>query len=384
MNVCFKTFGCRLNKAEALQQEADYIARGWEVTNDHNKADLFVVRGCSVTARAQHECELLIARLRILHPTARIRIEGCLDNRSPNERKKSGDATPTRTSRAYLKVQDGCNGKCTFCIVPKFRGKSASVPFEKLVDKTRRFIDAGYHEIVVTGCSLTLYASEGKRLPDLVAALAAAAGPEARIRLGSVEPGACAMETVQAMAECQNVCRFLHTPVQSGSDRILRDMRRPYVVKDIDALVTAAAKLMPSACIGCDVMTGFPGETELDFQATRSMLQRLPFVNAHVFPFSERPGTLAATMRRSVDKRIRSVRAHRIANLMDDKHVMFAKKFVGRTVEVVVESDDSCSGWTGEYLYCHSVSHAPRKSLVKMIVTKAHHDATLDGRPLPS
>ena len=380
MKVCFETFGCRLNKAEALQQEADYIARGWDVTTDHAAADLFIVRGCSVTARAQRDCEQLIDRLRRHHPMARIRIEGCLEKRSPPERNKGGDATPTRTARAYLKAQDGCNGKCTFCIVPKFRGKSSSVPFQKLLDKARRFIDAGYHEIVVTGCNLTLYASEGKRLPDLIAALAALANPVARIRLGSVEPGACALETVQAMAERQNVCRFLHTPIQSGSERILKDMHRPYEVADIEELVASATRLMNPICIGCDIMTGFPGETEIDFQATRGLLQRLPFTNAHVFPFSTRPGTLAATMGKSVDKRLRSDRAHRIANFMTAKRVLFAKKFVGKTVEVVVESDSKCEGWTGEYLYCRSVSHAPRKALVKMIVTKAHHDATLDGK----
>ena len=177
MKVCFETFGCRLNKAEALQMEADYLANGWEVTDNHADANLFVVRGCSVTARAQHECEKLISRLRRQYPAAEIKICGCLKSTdtSPTIEQSNNQtisALPLRTARAYLKVQDGCAGKCAFCIVPKFRGESRSEPFTALLDRAKRFIDAGYREIVVTGCNLALYASEDNRLPDLVSALA--------------------------------------------------------------------------------------------------------------------------------------------------------------------------------------------------------------------
>ena len=227
MKVCFETFGCRLNKAEALQMEADYLARGWERTESHADADLFVIRGCSVTAHAQSECEKLITHLKRKYPLAQFRICGCIDKKSlkvsgfeslnvraprpPNFQtlKLSNPLTvPTRTARAYLKVQDGCAGNCTFCIVPKFRGTSKSEDCTELLDKAKRFIEAGYHEIVVTGCNLSLYASQGKRLPDLLAALAGL-DADCRIRLGSIEPGSCALETVQAMAERSNVCRFL-------------------------------------------------------------------------------------------------------------------------------------------------------------------------------
>lgn len=393
MKVCFETFGCRLNKAEALQMEAEYLAKGWEATEKHKDADLFVVRGCSVTARAQRECERLIDHLRRHYPTVPIRICGCIEA----EQWKFSHAAlaavaahapaaaenmpvPVRTARAYLKVQDGCNGMCTFCIVPKFRGKSSSVPFAEVMDKASRFLDAGYREIVVTGCNLTLYASDGRRLPDLLAQLAELAGERARIRLGSLEPGACAQETVQAMAAHANVCRFLHMSVQSGANRILQAMRRSYGTSDVEELASAADKLMPGLGLGCDLMTGFPGESELDFRATKGLLKRLPFTNVHVFPYSERPGTVAAGLGGKVDKTVRSLRAHSLAELATAKRLKFAQKFFGRTVEVIVESTRKCEGWTSEYLRCRSVGTAERRSLVKIFVTKVHHDASLEGR----
>ena len=390
MKVCFETFGCRLNKAEALQMEADYLADGWEVTTEHADANLFVIRGCSVTARAQYECEKLIAHLRRHYPAAGIKICGCLkSNDSSPTIKRPGDRTieqsnnqaiPLRTARAYLKVQDGCAGKCTFCIVPKFRGESRSESFTGLLDRARRFIEVGYHEIVVTGCNLSLYASEGKRLPDLISALAGL-DADCRIRLGSLEPGDCAQETVHAMAEAPNVCRFLHLPVQSGSQKILLAMRRPYAVTDVENTATLAAKLMPDLGLGCDLMTGYPDESELDFAATRGLLKRLPFVHAHIFPFSERPGTLASGLPHQLAKDIRSARARLLADEMHPKRRRFAKTFVGKTVEIVVEDEKTGRGWTSEYLPCEPLSGSfVRKSIARIFVTKTKGDLLL-GNP---
>ena len=398
MKVCFETFGCRLNKAEALQMEADYLARGWQVTGNHADADLFVVRGCSVTARAQSDCEKLIAHLKHKYPLAQFRVLGCLDvakgaaevrargsgvfaEDSPRRSFRATDANvPTRTARAYLKVQDGCAGKCTFCIVPKFRGASRSEDFSAVIDRAKRFIDAGYHEIVVTGCNLSLYASQEKRLPDLVTALAEL-DSGCRIRLGSVEPGTCAIETVHAMTEHANVCRFLHLTAQSGSERILQAMCRPYSVRDIDRAVSTATKLLPKLGLGCDLMTGFPGESKLDHTATCGLLKRLPFNNAHIFPFSERPGTPAATFPDIVPKDLRSSRAHELSKLIQSKRKSFAKSFLGQTVEIVVEDEKSGQGWTSEYLTCKPTSGTyTRKSAVRVLITRIEGDI-LYGRP---
>ena len=362
MNVCFETFGCRLNRAETLEDEARCLARGHRVVTSHDQADVIIVRGCSVTGRAQHDCEKAVERLREHHPGTRVILTGCMPNARRfdisafSRRRGDVDApppetpVPTSTARAYLKVQDGCSCGCTFCIVPRFRGEPRSTPFQDVLDRAKRFIDAGYREIVVTGCNLVLYSSEGRRLADLAAAVAALS-PECRVRLGSVEPGEQAREVVRAMAETPNICRSLHLSVQSGSDRILSAMRRRHSARDVDAIAAEAVQSMPLVALGCDVIAGFPGEGELDFQLTRSLLLRHPFSNVHAFPYSERPGTLAAELRGEVKRETRKARAHALADIGDETRRRFAKRFVGRTVDVVVESNGAPEGWTSEYLW---------------------------------
>lgn len=387
MKVCFETFGCRLNKAEALQMEAEYVASGWELTEKHSDTDLFVVRGCSVTQRAQRDCEKMIAHLKRRYPLVPVYVFGCIETKKGKDRHKAPvsapAALPTRTARAYLKVQDGCSGKCAFCIVPKFRGASSSTPFTEVLDRAKRFIDAGYREIVVTGCNLALYASEGRRLPDLVAALSALtpAGSDSRtrIRLGSVEPGDCAMDCVHAMAENANACRFLHVPFQSGANRILIAMKRPYFARDVSTLAMTAQKLMPGIRLGCDVMTGFPDETELDFAATKMLIARHSFSNVHAFPFSERPDTPAATYGGKIPPGIRSLRARALAKKGATNRYSYARQFFGKLVEIVVEGEDECYGRTDEYLWCKAIGSAPRKSIAKVLVNKIHHDGSLEG-----
>lgn len=399
MKVCFETFGCRLNRAEALEIEAAFLARGWTRTERHDDADMIIVRGCSVTARAQADCERLIAHIRNKYPFKRVVVTGCIKNHS-NERWLKDLVTgqgpaPTRTARAYLKIQDGCNGQCSFCIVPTFRGKAKSVPFDDVVAGAKRYLDAGYHEIVLTGCSLSQYADGGHRLADVLAAIADIPGYDHRVRLGSVEPVAAAMDVVETMAERENVCRFLHLPVQSGSGRMLTAMRRPYSVKDVDTLVKKAVSAMPEISIGCDMMSGFPGESDMDHLATMAMIKRLPFSNAHVFPYSERPGTPAASLDDSVPPSLRSERAHDIADAVAKKRADFAGHFRGRVVKIVVEDSGTLAGWTSEYLWCrlsrafaearvNSLSGRttfPRKSIVAMRVTEVKGDS-LRGVPV--
>ena len=379
MRVFFKTFGCRLNKAEALQMEADYLADGWELADTESAANLFVVRGCSVTAAAQRDCEKYIAQLRQRHPSVGIRVCGCLPGSgeavsSPLQGGREATPLPTRTARAYLKVQDGCSGRCTFCIVPTFRGQSRSIPFSEVIDSAKRFLAAGYHELVVTGCNLSLYASEGRRLPELMEALAELESQPFRVRLGSLEPGSCAQEVVHCMAEHANICRFLHLPIQSGSDRILAAMNRPYRIDAIHSLVETATLLMPRLGLGCDLMTGFPGETDADFAATRDLLDGQPFSNIHVFPYSERPGTPAANFADTVPVSVRTDRAAELSALAKAKREACARSFVGQMVDIVVEGHDKAVGWTGEYLRCEADGSAPRKSLVRVHVTHADGD----------
>lgn len=413
MNVAFQTFGCRLNRAEALDHEARLIAEGHVTVSleGDTPPDLIVVRGCSVTAKAERDCRKAIARLRARFPSARIEITGCLNAPLPSSlpplpshlfplpsslfpiSSSLPPPIPLRTARAYLKIQDGCSGRCAFCIVPSFRGKPRSVPFGQVLARAQAFLSAGYREIVVTGCNLAIYRDSGHGLSDVLSALAAMGTDPAsrvgtdpmrthRVRLSSLEPGVCDKAVLDAFAAHPNICRFIHLSVQSGSVPILARMNRPYSIEAVDRFCDAAMRSLGARlALGADIITGFPGETDADFAATRDFVLRHPFANLHVFPYSERPGTSAATMGGSVPPEVRRARARELEDIGRAKREAFAKSFIGQEVEVCVERDNS--GWTAEYLKC--AIKAPkdladlkrtlsRRSLVKAQVAKAEGD----------
>ena len=436
MKVAFVTFGCRLNHAESLDLEARYRAAGHEIIDlggprsvaaktpatggprsvAANIPDLILVRGCSVTAKAQRDCEKAIAHLRTCFPTTEIRPLGCLPNAQSTGTVPaismgtvptiSGSVphnmgpVPMQTSRAYLKIQDGCSGKCAFCIVPHFRGVPVSVPFDEITVRMKSYLAAGYREIVLTGCNLSLYHSGSHNLASLLAALAElgsvppTGGPRscaaesdnrlppmgavpARIRIGSLEPGSWCEDILDIMDEHQNICRFLHLSLQSGSDRILKRMNRPYEITWAERFCTAAReRLGPDLALGADIITGFPGETEEDFEATRAFLVCHAFSNLHVFPYSERPGTPAATMDGSIPRSVRLVRARNLTALGRRQRETFAQTFLGREVEVCVERGGE-HGWTDAYLPCKWEGPAERRSLVRKRIIAVDGDTLL-------
>ena len=402
MRICFVTFGCRLNRAESLEQEAQYAAAGWDVVqlpssvdevDELNAAvpDVIVVRGCSVTAKAQRDCEKKIAQLRIRFPDAEILTVGCLPDAKPIPPHLAPSSLPDvsapvnrRFSRAYLKVQDGCSGKCAFCIVPSFRGTPVSVPFEQALSRARAYLDAGFREIVVTGCNLCLYRDSNRRLPELVSAIAGLESSGHRVRLGSIEPGLCDTSLLDAMEANPNICRFLHLSLQSGSNRILRLMRRPYTIEQVEEFcVDATRRFGERFAFGADVITGFPGETDADFEATKafisshlpfpithlsSPISHLPFLipHLHIFPYSEREGTEAATMTPVVPVEVRRARAKELEIIAVANHERFARSLIGQEVEVCVERDGN--GRTDEYVRCLLKGTAPRRSIVRAVV----------------
>ena len=444
MKVAFVTFGCRLNRAESLDLEARYRAAGHEIIDlgslpqpsqssgtvpipsvpqpsgpvpdlTGSVPDLILVRGCSVTAKAQRDCEKAIAHLRTQFPTAEVRPIGCLPNAgSVPQNVGTGPqdkiCLPLQTSRAYLKIQDGCSGRCTFCIVPHFRGQPVSIPFDEIMVRTKSFLAAGYREIILTGCNLSLYHWSDHNLATLLAALAKlgtdprilgtdpgvlgtdpeifltklrsvpqTGGPRscaadsclqtgsvpARIRIGSLEPGPWCDNILDVMEKHPNICRSLHLSLQSGSNRILKRMNRPYEITWAERFCSAAReRLGTDLALGADIITGFPGETEEDFETTRAFLERHAFSNLHVFPYSERPGTPAATMDGALPRAVRLARARELTELGHRQRETFAQTFLGREVEVCVERGGE-HGWTDSYLPCKWKGPAERRSLVR-------------------
>ena len=415
MNYAFQTFGCRLNRAEALDQEAAVLAAGHSVVPVGPDANVIVVRGCSVTGRAQHDCEKMIAALKAQYPWAQVVVTGCY----PGARGRTlpgalshpapEGVVPMRTARAYLKAQDGCSGQCAFCTVPHYRGEPKSIPLDKVLERAKAFLSAGYREIVLTGCNLSLYRDSGTGLGGLLSALAELPSSGHRVRLGSLEPGVCDDSVIEAFASHANICRFLHLCIQSGSDKILSAMKRPYTAAKIEETVRKAKLAVPGIAIGADMITGFPGETEEDFNLSKEMVVRLGVVNAHIFPFSERPGTAAAVMPDQVPKEKRHERARAMSEAASLNRSEFAALFKGQTVEVCIEADLTaphhrhrhhhhhgegggkeigrivprsqmddgalCAGWTSEYLPCRITDrYAPRRQLVKVRVAETEGD----------
>lgn len=384
MNLSFITFGCRLNRTEALDLEARFTASGH--ISDVPEAfvhgpDMIVVRGCSVTAKAQRDCEREIARLKRRYPNATLKITGCLPQaeniEAPAWPHGQPPPLPFATSRAYLKVQDGCNGACTYCIVPSFRGPPVSVPFGEICARASQFLDAGYRELVVTGCNLALYRNAGHDLPGLLEALALLAAPYgARIRLGSLEPGLRASRTLPLlMARHANICRFLHLSLQSACDGTLARMRRPYAIDDVKAFIQDACELLgPRLALGADVITGFPGESEEAFEETRRFLENPVgichgFVHVHAFPYSERPGTVAAELPGAVDVGIRRARAKYLLEEAEKRRLQFAETFDKKEIDVCVEKGGN-RGWSGEYLPVRLASAQPRRACLRLGVKR--------------
>lgn len=394
MTVAFKTFGCRLNRAESANFESSFTAAGFARVPFGTRADVVVFHTCAVTQSAENECLKLIRSLRKKEPSAVLVMAGCaveaaardtlhalgvdlIVSRESKEdlvpivlrhlglARRAGAAVPVRsTKRASLKIQDGCDFFCTYCIVPHTRGLPRSRPFDDCLRDAQAFIAAGFQEIVVTGCNIACY-SEGRRgLIDLLAALAGLAGL-GRLRLGSIEPGTVEQEVSALMAGTETICKFLHLPIQSGDDAVLSRMGRRYTRDQLTETVNQALALMPDLSLGADFICGFPGETAEAFEQTLLLAESFPFSKLHVFPYSERPGTPACGFEGTVPVPERHRRTKRLIERGQAQRSRFAQRFLGKPVEFLIERYDQegrACGWSGEYLPC-VVRGVPRDRL---------------------
>ena len=401
--IAYRTFGCRLNQydTEAIRTLIGE-GGGWEETADpHEAPDVCVVNTCSVTARADATARKAIRRINADHPAAKIVVTGCYAQRAPEELAalpgvalvvgaadrarvaelvgRLDDGPPvvavspistaksfldvpitemTEHSRAFVKVQEGCNEACTFCIVPQTRGASRSRTPASVLDQVRRLVDAGYVEVVLTGVHLGDYGLDlpGRRrlLPDLIERILGIEGV-GRFRLSSIEPASLGDEIIDLMAGSPKFARHFHIPFQSGSDAVLARMRRRYRAGEFADLVTRIGERVPGCGIGTDVICGFPGETDEDFLRTFEHVENLPITYVHAFTYSPRPGSEAERFTGEVPGGIGKRRTRALKRLSAEKHRRFAGRHVGRTVEVLVEparrgGGARIGGWTDNYL----------------------------------
>jgi len=397
------TLGCKVNQYESAAFHTGFAEAGYSVVSSGKKADVVVINTCAVTAKAGAQSRQAVRQALRANPAARIIITGCyaeigaddlaeieeLQGREfsivGNSKKDGLVATaidynrdmqqmllgtineaheicrlPVRhfgdRTRAYLRVQDGCESYCTYCIVPFTRGPSRSLPPDEVLAQAVVFAENGFREIVLTGIHLGFYGRDLSPKETIIGLLErlSTATPQVRYRISSLEPTEITEQLLQLMRSRDNIMSHLHIPLQSGDDEILARMNRHYTTAEFREVVQNCRKYLPDAAIGIDILAGFPGETEEHFQNTRDFLAALDCTYLHVFPYSPRPGTAAAGFPGAVAKQTKDWRVAELRTLGDQQREIFYRSQLGRTLPVLVEGrrdrDGLLQGFSSNYV----------------------------------
>jgi threonylcarbamoyladenosine tRNA methylthiotransferase MtaB len=405
----FVTFGCKVNQYESQALRERFARKGFSEVEAERGADLFVINTCTVTETATAEAQRTVRRLARRFPFAQITVTGCAADSHMSEflglpgvrrvvthdekatlcddpRLAPQDTAPSifdltisrfdRHTRAFLKVEDGCDLNCSFCIIPKVRGTAVSRSLESAADEARRLVDNGYQEIVLTGVHLGSYGKDlaaRSLLPDLVERLLAIRGL-ARLRLSSIEANEISDPLIALMAAEPRFCPHLHLPLQSGDDKILRAMRRRYNSGQYLAACDRVSERVADPSFTADVIVGFPGETEAQFDNTLTVCRHVGYSRIHIFPYSRRRGTDAALLP-DLPGRVKKERLRRLEGLAEELTDAYARRFLGREVEVLVEED---GGYTERYLKAR-VAGTPN-TIVRARVERIEH-GEIHGSP---
>ena len=385
-------FGCRASQSEGASIHQELLESKARESESAYDASVVVVNSCTVTDEADRQVRQMIRRVASRNPNARIIVTGCYAQRAPEElanlpqvcyvagnshkpmvgrlarnlfdedfsthgraeilcssiflerelRPASHLGSGGRT-RAVVKVQDGCNANCAFCIIPAVRGRSRSIEVEAALHEVRELVSRGYKEVVFSGIHLGTYGrdlSQKTSLYELICRVLEIPGLE-RARLSSIEPLELVPEIIDLVADQPRLAHHFHVPLQSGSARILRAMRRPYSPEYYADLVGRIRHRVPDAAIGADVMVGFPGEMDDDFSATFRLIEDSPLTYLHVFPYSSRPGTVAAGLPQAIPEQVSRLRARGLRNLAAQKNEEFRRQMIGQEIDVLTLEDGS-------------------------------------------
>ena len=396
--VSFITLGCKVNQYDSDAMRTLFIRNGYSQA-EGDDADVYVINTCSVTSVGDRKSRQMVRRIRRAHPDAIIAVAGCYAQLAPEVFEQMGDVDvivghqnrsqivqyveeakhsdkPLNEvvdimkvkdfenmevdpegevkTRAFIKVQEGCDNYCTFCIIPYARGRLKSRLQKDAVEEIKKLVARGYREVVLTGIHLGNYGKDlhdGTSLSTLVAELVKI--PDLlRIRLGSIESVELSEELIQIIHNEPKVCRHLHLPIQSGSDSVLRGMNRHYRLPQYKKLITELREKIPGLALTTDLIVGFPGETEENFQETLETLKKIQFSGIHVFPYSQRTGTPAATYPNQVSNEVKKERVHRVQTLEKDIAKKYRTQFLGQVVHVLAEEikNGYYEGLTDEYI----------------------------------
>jgi threonylcarbamoyladenosine tRNA methylthiotransferase MtaB len=401
--IAFHTLGCKVNQVETEQMIEEFTRRGYQVVEFGDPVDVCIINTCTVTHISDRKSRAMIRRAVRANPDALVVATGCVaqvdagqlakiegigmivgnhdkdhiadivdDFISEKEIKKVWVepicltdslrsvlySEPHLRTRAFVKIQDGCQSFCSYCIVPFARGPVRSKAPDDVIAEINQLVVLGYREIVLTGIHTGLYGVDlpGWNITRLLEKILSNISGDYRIRLSSIEPLELNDQLLALMAGDKRICRHFHIPLQSGSDRILASMRRRYNREYYRDLVLKTASLIPGAAFTADVMVGYPTETEADFQDTYELIKDLPIYELHVFKYSPRAGTSAATMFPQVEPAEKQSRSEALLELGRKKKIHFLQKFVGQDLSVLVErklSEDSYAGISDNYIEVH-------------------------------
>ncbi len=389
MRIAFATLGCKINQYETDELRQEMVSRGNTVVPVEADADVYIINTCTVTAKSDYTCRQVIRAATRRGKGARVIVTGCYAETRPEEilaipgvEKVIGNRDklsipaylavsssehsvravknlPVQAlrekTRGFLKIQDGCNNHCSYCIVPSARGKSRSAAPAHIMDEFERMTNAGCPEVVLTGIHIGTYGADLNpctNLTRLIARLVNRRGTT-RLRLSSIEPRELTSGIIELLGK--GLCRHLHIPLQSGDDTVLKAMKRDYSAEFYQDLLLSISKKVPGIALGADVIVGFPGEGEEQFQNTLRFIEASPLTHLHVFSYSPRPGTPAADMDDQVPESVKKKRNELLRLLAQEKNYSFRKKILDTELNVVVEAGSDASkgmltGLTDNYI----------------------------------
>lgn len=427
--VAFCTLGCKVNQNETELMEAMFIQAGFIVAGFEQFADVYVINTCTVTHTGDQKSRQMIRRAKHINPEAIVVVTGCYAQASPEDIAKIDDVDiilgtnkrheiiervaefrrehqrlqivapkeeltdfeeislhrAIHKARAYLKVQDGCEQFCTYCIIPYARGPLRSRELENCLEEAKRLEQAGFQELILTGIHLGAYGKEHGRydLADLCQAILAETEIK-RIRLSSVEPTEVSDRLLQLMVQSPRMCRHLHLPLQAGEDHVLEHMNRPYRTADYRREVEKIRQAIPDIAISTDLMVGFPGETEEQFAAGLAFCDEMAFSGMHIFKYSPREGTPAASYPDQISNEIKNERSRLMQEIANNNMLHYMESHLGQVVEVLVEEQNQQDFWLGHtdnYLKVRFAGQGEKNVFIQILLEKIE-EHTLIGKKL--
>lgn len=382
--VSFFTLGCKLNQAETASIARQFNNNDYKVVSFGERCDISVINTCTVTARTDYRCRQAIRKAKKISPDTKIVVVGCYAQTSMESLREMPEIdvilgsdrkfdiidilnsantsvaisenkefrniqsdTFSEQTRAFLKIQDGCDNYCSYCIIPYARGRSRSAQLEQIIKNAEQLVKKEYKEIVLTGVHIGNYGNDlknGTRLINVLEELVKI--PHlSRIRLSSLEPLEIDDELIDFVANSHKICNHFHIPLQHGDNFILKQMNRSYAIEQYNEVIEKIICKIPNAGIGTDVITGFPGEKEEHFMNTYDLISNLPLSYLHVFPFSSRPGTLAEKFTDIVPKQVKKERSAKLIALGKEKKMSFYEKSIGGNFKVLFEENTRAENW---------------------------------------